>query len=111
LRIKPDHASLIDILERLLDQGIVMDAWLRFAPAGIDLLTTATPVAVASVQTYLRYVVEPARVQIHALADAPFPLAPGELHVKARFIDILDRVLDKGVVMDPWDRIHLMGLN
>ena len=112
LRIEPNHASLSDILERLLDHGIVMDAWMRLQPAGIDLRKIATPIMTVSIQTYLRFEVAViVRLRTRARRGAPqsLALAPGCLHASPRFIDILDRILDKGIVMDPWDRIQLMA--
>ena len=47
--------SLIDVLDRILDKGIVIDAWVRISLVGIDLLTVEARVVVASIDTYLRY--------------------------------------------------------
>ena len=47
--------SLIDVLDRILDKGIVIDAWLRVSLVGIDLITVEARVVVASIDTYLRY--------------------------------------------------------
>src|SRR3954465_15138214 len=47
--------SLIDVLDRVLDKGIVIDAWTRLSLVGIDLITVETRVVVASLDTYLRY--------------------------------------------------------
>src|SRR5580765_7413718 len=45
--------SLIDVLERVLDKGIVIDAWVRVSLVGIDLLTVEARVVIASITTYL----------------------------------------------------------
>ena len=47
--------SLIDVLDRILDKGIVIDAWIRVSLVGIDLITIEARVVVASIDTYLRY--------------------------------------------------------
>lgn len=47
--------SLIDVLDRVLDKGIVIDAWVRVSLVGIDLITVEARVVVASIDTYLRY--------------------------------------------------------
>lgn len=47
--------SLIDVLDRILDKGIVIDAWVRISLVGIDLITVEARVVVASIDTYLRY--------------------------------------------------------
>jgi hypothetical protein len=47
--------SLIDVLDRVLDKGIVIDAWVRVSLVGIDLLTVEARVVVASIDTYIKY--------------------------------------------------------
>jgi hypothetical protein len=47
--------SLIDVLDRVLDKGIVIDAWVRVSLVGIDLITVEARVVVASIDTYLKY--------------------------------------------------------
>jgi hypothetical protein len=47
--------SLIDVLDRVLDKGIVNDAWVRVSRVGIDLITVEARVVVASIDTYLKY--------------------------------------------------------
>ena len=51
----PGGASLIDVLDRVLDKGIVIDAWVRVSLVGIDLITVEARVVVASIDTYLKY--------------------------------------------------------
>ena len=48
-------SSLIDVLDRVLDKGIVIDAWVRISLVGIDLFTVEARVVVASIDTYLKY--------------------------------------------------------
>src|SRR5712691_251176 len=48
-------SSLIDVLDRVLDKGIVIDAWVRLSLVGIDLITVEARVVVASIDTYLKY--------------------------------------------------------
>jgi hypothetical protein len=47
--------NLIDVLDRVLDKGIVIDAWVRVSLTGIDLLTVESRVIVASIGSYLTY--------------------------------------------------------
>src|SRR5262245_60366038 len=47
--------SLIAVLDRVLDKGIVIDAWVRVSLVGIDLITVEARVVVASIDTYLKY--------------------------------------------------------
>ena len=51
----PGGTSLIDVLDRVLDKGIVIDAWVRVSVVGIDLITVEARVVVASIDTYLKY--------------------------------------------------------
>jgi len=44
--------SLIDVFDRVLDKGIVVDAWIRLSVVGIDLITVEARVVVASIETY-----------------------------------------------------------
>lgn len=48
-------SNVIDVLDRVLDKGIVIDAWVLVSLAGIDLLTVEARVVVASIATYLDY--------------------------------------------------------
>jgi hypothetical protein len=51
-------SSLIDVLDRVLDKGIVIDAWVRISLVGIDLISEHARVVVASSETYLKYAEE-----------------------------------------------------
>jgi hypothetical protein len=51
----PGGTSLIDVLDRVLDKGIIIDAWVRISLVGIDLVTVEARIVVASIDTYLRY--------------------------------------------------------
>ena len=48
-------SSLVEVLDRILDKGIVIDLWLRVSLVGIELLTIEARVVVASVETFLKY--------------------------------------------------------
>jgi hypothetical protein len=47
--------SQIDVLDRVLDKGIVIDAWVRLSLVGIDLVTVEARVVVASIATYFAH--------------------------------------------------------
>jgi hypothetical protein len=51
---KTGGTSHIDALDRVLDKGIVIDAWVRVSLVGIDLVTMEARVMVASLDTYLQ---------------------------------------------------------
>lgn len=48
-------ASYFDVLDRILDKGIVIEAWMRVSVSGIDLITLEAHVIVASLDTYVRH--------------------------------------------------------
>jgi len=48
-------SSLVEVIDRILDKGIVVDAWARVSLVGIELLTIEARVIIASVETYLKY--------------------------------------------------------
>ena len=60
--------SLVDVLDRILDKGIVIDAWVRVSVVGLEVLTIEARVVVASVDTYLRYA--------HAIGLTPLSARP-----------------------------------
>jgi gas vesicle structural protein len=51
----PRPSSLADVLEVVLDKGIVIDAYVRVALVGIELITIDARIVIASVDTYLRF--------------------------------------------------------
>src|SRR5436190_18454867 len=51
----PRPSSLADVLDLFLDKGLVIDAYVRVALVGIEVLTIDARVVVASVDTYLRF--------------------------------------------------------
>lgn len=48
-------SSLAEVIDRILDKGIVVDAWVRVSLVGIELLAIEARVVIASVETYLKY--------------------------------------------------------
>src|SRR3954471_6720283 len=55
VRRAPSSAGLYDVLDLILDKGIVIDAFVRVSLVGIEILTVDLRVVIASVDTYLRY--------------------------------------------------------
>jgi hypothetical protein len=48
-------SSLAEVVDRILDKGVVIDAFIRVSLVGIELLSIEVRAIVASVDTYLRY--------------------------------------------------------
>lgn len=52
---RPQSSSLAEVLDRILDKGIVIDVWARISVVGIEILTVEARVVAASVDTFLHY--------------------------------------------------------
>jgi len=65
VRRPPSSAGLYDVLDLILDKGIVIDAFVRVSLVGIELLTVDARVVIASVDTYLRYAEGAERLQLY----------------------------------------------
>ena len=82
----PGGSSLIDVLDRVLDKGIVIDAWVRVSLVGIDLIAVEARIVVASIDTYLRYAeamgITAPVARPPALGGTRQELAPGEATVR-----------------------------
>jgi len=101
-------APLMEVLDRILDTGLRVEPWRRATETGIDLskgrLTTAL------IQTHLlnEEMIVGRRKRLRLS-----PCTRPELSVlrPANFLDLLDRVLDKGIVVDSWQHIHVLGID
>ncbi|WP_009473308.1 gas vesicle protein GvpJ [Rhodococcus sp. JVH1] len=60
----PSSSSLADVIDTILDKGLVIDAYVRVSLVGIELLTIDARVVVASVDTYLRFAEAVNRLEI-----------------------------------------------
>ena len=61
-------SSLAEVVDRILDKGIVVDLWARVSLVGIELLAIELRLVIASVETYLKYA---EAVGLTALSAAP----------------------------------------
>src|SRR5690606_28064868 len=52
---RPSSSSLADVIEIILDKGLVIDAYVRVSLVGIEVLTIDARIVIASVDTYLRF--------------------------------------------------------
>jgi hypothetical protein len=52
---RPSASALADVIDTILDKGLVIDAYVRVSLVGIELVTIDARVVVASVDTYLRF--------------------------------------------------------
>ena len=55
LERKSSSATVVDVLDRILDKGVVIDAWVRVSVAGLELVTVEARIVIASIETYLQH--------------------------------------------------------
>ncbi len=61
---RPSPTGLADVIDTILDKGLVIDAYVRVSLVGIELLTIDARVVIASVDTYLRFAEAVTRLDI-----------------------------------------------
>jgi gas vesicle structural protein len=67
---RPKPSGLADVVEVILDKGLVIDAYVRVSLVGIELLTIDARIVIASVDTYLRFAEAVGRLNIEETGDA-----------------------------------------
>lgn len=70
---RPSPSGLADVIETILDKGLVIDAYVRVSLVGIELLTIDMRVVIASVDTYLRFAEAVGRLDITQNNDKGLP--------------------------------------
>ena len=55
LQRAPSPSGLADVVDLILDKGLVIDAYIRISVIGIELITIDARIVIASVDTYLRF--------------------------------------------------------
>jgi hypothetical protein len=61
---RPHSSSLADVLNVILDKGLVIDAYIRVSLVGIEVLTIDARIVIASVDTYLRFAEATSRLDL-----------------------------------------------
>lgn len=59
----PNSSGLVEVLDLILDKGVVIDLWARVSLVGIEILTIEARVVIASVDTFLHYAEEITRIE------------------------------------------------
>jgi len=67
---RPRPSALADVIEVILDKGIVIDAYVRVSLIGIEILTVDARIVVASVDTYLRFAEAAGRLSLEQADDS-----------------------------------------
>ena len=69
----PSPSGLVDVLDLILDKGLVIDLYVRVSLIGIEILTIDARIVVASVDTYLRFAEAVGRLNIEADSKEGLP--------------------------------------
>jgi gas vesicle structural protein len=90
----PSPSGLADVLELILDRGLVVDAYVRVSLIGIEIATIDARIVVASVDTYLRFAEAVERIDLAATHDSPVEIArtAGYRFTKAATHGALDEI-------------------
>jgi hypothetical protein len=78
LQRAPSPSGLADVVELILDKGLVIDAYVRIAVIGIELITIDARIVIASVDTYLRFAEQVNRLDLTQTELAGLPELQGE---------------------------------
>lgn len=70
LQRAPSPSGLADVVDLILDKGLVIDAYVRVSVIGIELVTIDARIVIASVDTYLRFAEAVNRLDLRAESDA-----------------------------------------
>ena len=70
---RPGPSGLADVIESILDKGIVIDAYVRVSLVGIELLTIDARIVMASVDTYLRFAEATNRLDLYEKGGKDLP--------------------------------------
>jgi hypothetical protein len=76
---RPAPSGLADVIEIILDKGIVIDAYVRVSLVGIELLTIDARIVIASVDTYLRFAEATNRLDLYEHGGKDLTEAVGDL--------------------------------
>jgi hypothetical protein len=89
LQRAPSPSGLADVLDVILDKGLVIDAYVRVAVAGVEVLTVDARIVIASVDTYLRFAEAVNRLDLSQteLAGLPELREKGAKYVTERKIE------------------------
>jgi hypothetical protein len=67
---RPSPSGLVDVIDLILDKGLVIDVYVRVSLVGIELLTIDARIVVASVDTYLRFAEAVNRLDLSRTGDS-----------------------------------------
>ena len=80
---RPNSSGLADVIDTILDKGLVIDAFVRVSLVGIEIVTIDARIVVASVDTYLRFAQAVDRLEISQTQPKGVPEIVGDIGGKA----------------------------
>jgi gas vesicle structural protein len=95
---RPPSGSLAEVIDIILDKGLVIDAYVRISLVGIELITIDVRVAVASVDTYLHFAEATNRLDLRAQAEKYETSAPEMMFEAVRKVaeTTVEHVIEQG---------------
>jgi gas vesicle structural protein len=91
-------SSLADVVELILDRGLVIDVFVRVSLVGIEILTVDARIVVASVDTYLRFAEATNRLDLYAKGGKDLPELVEDMSeggAKGKTSGVLEAAVDK----------------
>lgn len=94
---RPAPSSLADVIDTILDKGLVIDVYVRVSLVGIELLTIDARIVIASVDTYLRFATAVNRLDLNQDKEGLPELLGGvtESAAKGKTSGVLDAAGEK----------------
>ena len=104
---KEPQGGLAEVLDLILDKGLVIDAFVKVSLVGIELITIDARIVVASVDTYLRFAEATNRLDLHAKGGKDLGQVMGDMTQGATESGAKGKtkgVLDAG--KEKWDEVR-----
>jgi hypothetical protein len=95
---RPSPSSLADVIDTILDKGLVIDIYVRVSLVGIELLTIDARIVIASVDTYLRFAEAVNRLDLTETGPKGLPEVIGDATqgaAKRKTAGAIDAVVDR----------------
>jgi len=95
---RPSPSSLADVIDTILDKGLVIDIYVRVSLVGIELLTIDARIVIASVDTYLRFAEAVNRLDLRETGPKKFPELLGDVTegaAKQKTAGAIDAVVER----------------
>ena len=95
---RPSPSSLADVLDTILDKGLVIDIYVRVSLVGIEILTIDARIVIASVDTYLRFAEAVNRLDLTETGPKGLPEVLGDVTqgaAKRKTAGAIDAVVER----------------